>query len=100
MDNQVASFFNRTFENSINKKMLFYDFIFPKAEVLDYIVSIVNIQIPDFLDYIYSDKESISITAKDVFQFSNLEDATINLCRKLCEIDNPGISFIDAGKLF
>lgn len=66
---------------------------------MDYIDHIVSIPIPEFLNYIYSDKDSVSITAKDVFQFSNLEDATTNLCCKLIDIDNPGIAFIDAGKM-
>ena len=30
MDNIISSFMNRTYENEINKKMIYYDYVIPK----------------------------------------------------------------------
>lgn len=33
------------------------------------------------------------IETGDVIQFSNIEDATINFCEKVNEVNNPGLNF-------
>ena len=40
MDNIISSFMNRTYENEINKKMLYYYYVLPKEEIELYIKKI------------------------------------------------------------
>ena len=37
--------------------------------------------------------------SKDIFQFSNFCDATLNICDKLKKINNPGMKFLELGQL-
>ena len=44
-------------------------------------------------------KEREQITSKDVFQFSDLEDATVVICEKVKAHNNLGVKYIDVGKI-
>ena len=95
----LDAFYSRTYENSINKKMLYYNYNFPKEEVEDYVRQVLNVPIESFIQYDIEAETVEAITPKDVFQFSTLEAGTNHICHALHHANNPGVTFIEAGKL-
>ena len=61
----LDAFYSRTYENSINKKMLYYNYNFPKEEVEDYVRQVLNVPIESFLQYDI-DTFMLLISGKDV----------------------------------
>lgn len=59
----------------------------------------IQVPVEKYVDYIVEKQEKEQILSKDVFQFSSFDDATVRICEKLKEIDNPGVKFLEAGKL-
>ncbi len=97
MGDIIESFFSRNYENKINKNILYYEF--SQGEVEVYVKDVINEPVQGYIDYIESIQEREVIRAEDVFQFSNFKDATDNFCEKIKEIDNPGLSHLEIGKL-
>ena len=95
---EIEYFISGEFEKRINKKMLYYDYVFPIGEVDEYIHNVCEIPVDTLLKYVFS-LPAPDIGAKDVFQFSNLEDATARFCKLLAEVDNPGLKHVGVGKL-
>ena len=94
----VEYFMSGLFEDKINKKMMYYDYSFPTGEVVEYVREACDIPIDGIIKYVLN-RPTPEIGAKDVFQFSNFEDATIRLCQRMAEVDNPGLKHLDVGKL-
>jgi len=94
----VDYFISKQYEEKINKKMMYYNYVFPTIEVKEYISDICNIQIGNIVDYII-EANNPEIGSKDIFQFSSFEDATTRLCQKLIEVDNPGLKHVEIGRL-
>lgn len=92
-------FYRRTYEFDINNKMLHYDYTFPTEEVMDYVQQILCLPIDQLVQHDIESETGDAITPKDVFQFSSLENATDNICRILNNIGNPGVTYLQAGKL-
>lgn len=92
-------FYRRTYEFDINNKMLHYDYTFPTGEVMDYVQQILCLPIDRLVQHDIESETADAITPKDVFQFSSLENATDNICRILNDIGNPGVTYLQAGKL-
>lgn len=92
-------FYSRTYESDINKKMLHYDYAFPTEEVDEYIRQVLHAPIERFVQRDIESKTAEVITPKDVFQFSSLEAGTDHICRILNDIGNPGVTYLQAGKL-
>lgn len=99
MDKLSRTFYEKTYENEINKKMLFYSYIFPTEDVLRYTHDVINIPVSQLLEVVLSMHKEEQIAPKDVFQFSNLEDATFRVCQVIKEINNPGVNTLEAGNL-
>ena len=95
----VDAFYSRTYESDINKKMLYYNYVFPKEEVANYIQQILCIPIESLIQHDIQMETTEAITPKDVFQFSTLEAGTDHVCQALSSAGNPGVTFIEAGKL-
>lgn len=94
----VSRFMSSQFEKRINKKMMYYDYVFPTEEVLKYVDDVCKIPVEKILEYIIQ-MDNVDIKAKDVFQFSRFEDATINMCIKMQNLDNSGMNHLEVGKL-
>ena len=97
----LDAFYSRTYENSINKKMLYYNYNFPKEEVEDYVRQVLNVPIESFIQYDIEAETVEAITPKDVFQFSTLEAGTNHICHALHHANNPGVGMAlekDAGR--
>lgn len=97
MYEDIANFFSREYESQVNNGILFYKF--SKEDMYVYVEKIVNEPLPRFLAYISELKEKEYIISKDIFQFSDLYDATDKLCIKMKEANNPGLKFEDIGKI-
>lgn len=97
--NDCDIFFKQIYEKGINRQMLFYAYEFPSLEVLRYIHKLINTPLNDFIDYMNANDSHEQIESKDIFQFSNLNDATFRLSQVLVGQGNPGSSYIDIGKM-
>ena len=95
----LDAFYSCTYENNINKKMLYYDYDFPTEEVESYVRQILCVPIEQFIQRDIEMETTEAIMPKDVFQFSTLEAGTDHICRVLNEAGNPGVTFIQAGRL-
>ena len=95
----LDAFYRRTYESNINNKMLHYDYTFPTEDVKDYVRQILCIPIDRLVQHDIESETTDVITPKDVFQFSSLEAATNHICRILNDAGNPGVTYLQAGKL-
>ena len=95
----LDAFYSRTYENDINKKMLYYNYDFPTEEAENYVRQILCVPVEQFIQRDITMETTEAITPKDVFQFSTLEAGTDHICKVLNEAGNPGVTFIQAGKL-
>lgn len=96
---QLTDFFERKYELSLEKSILDKAFCGHKQEVLARIENLNNIEISDYIEYIKTYCKCQPIMAADVFQFSDFDDATINLCRSICRVENCGVKFIEVANL-
>ena len=94
----VDDFFKREYETRVNLNLLQYDYVFPASEMKDYVQDIIRINVPELL-YFVLQSEDVDIETKDIFQFSNFNDATLNICAKLNEINDPGVTWEEAGTI-
>lgn len=83
MDDIVVEFYSGKYEEKINNKSLYYTYNFPEQEVRRYVEKIISEPIDRYIAYIKSLKEREQITAKDVFQFSDMSHATVVICEKV-----------------
>lgn len=97
MNETLVDFFEYKTENRINKALLYCKDDNKESE--DYVKSLIEIPMECYVEYVNSVAQKKSITSKDVIQFSNFDDATIRICSRLKEIDNPGLKVIDVGRL-
>lgn len=97
MEGIVDKFFSKEYEEKINKDILFYTF--PQEEVKVYVEQVIAEPLPRFLSYMDNISERTRIESGDVFQFSDLDDGTVAFCEKMKRTDNPGMKFIDIGRL-
>ena len=95
----IKIFFEKTFEKEINDKMMYYSYSFEYEKVMDYINKIINIPLSFFIEYIISNYNVFYLEASDVFQFSNLEDCTSNLCKVIKSFGDKGYTVLEIGKL-
>ncbi len=97
MNDTLKIFFSRSYENKINKDILYYEF--PHDEVEEYVKSVSSEPVDRLLAYIRGFSEKEIIKPADVFQFSKFYDATDAFCEKVEAVDNPGLSHFQVGKL-
>ena len=99
MDDIVVEFYSGKYEEKINKKTLYYSYNFPEQEVRGYVEKIISEPVDRYIEYIKGVKEREQITAKDVFQFSDMAHATVVICEKVKAYNNLGMKYIDIGKI-
>ena len=96
---QLTDFFERKYELSLEKSIIEKTFCSHKQEVIAHIESLNNIEIKDYIEYIKTRCKCQPVMAANVFQFSNFDDATINICRNICKVGNSGVKFIEVANL-
>lgn len=95
----VTEFFSQNYEKGINEMMLYYDYTFPAQEVCSYIRSVIATDCSLFLDFSLKTLITENLNAAHVFQFSNVDDGTYRLCNILKSIKDPGVNYLQVGKL-
>lgn len=95
----VSEFFSQNYEKSINEMMLYYDYTFPEQEVISYIRRVIATDCALFVDFSLKTFVAENLNASHVFQFSNVDDGTYRLCSILRTIKDPGVNYLQAGKL-
>lgn len=99
MSDIIELFLSQSYEKEINKMMLYYNYEFPVEAVLNYVRGIIQIPIGQLLSQLEQLENEDGISPKDVYQFSDLDNATFRLCRLLKEANNPGVTSLNAGEL-
>lgn len=100
MKNTLGIFYSGEYEYNINQKMLHYNYTFPFDEVQEYVENVNQITIERLLEHMVSSYDNNSnIMPRDVFQFSNFENATFRLCQVLKIAGDPGVNFLEIGKM-
>ena len=96
---QLKSFFKYEFEEKTKVDILNCNIKGIEQQARDYLEELANIPLSYFVDHIISTYKREPIMAADVLQFSDISDATINVCSVICAQDNTGLCFQDIGKL-
>ena len=91
-------FFNHSLDNDLNETLLSINTALPKEKILSYIADIISVPIPKFLEWIRSNR-FVVVESKDMLQISKFEDAFYNIVTKLKNNGDPGLRFIEMGKL-
>lgn len=91
-------FFNHSLDNDLNETLLSINTSFPKEKILSYIADIISVPIPKFLEWIRTNR-FVVVESKDMLQISKFEDAFYNIVTKLKNNGDPGLRFIEMGKL-
>ncbi len=99
MNSKIELFFSKDFEVEINENMFYYRYKFPTNEICNYIGALINIPYSEFISYIHNHVQILPITSKDIPQFSSFKACTIDICKKIHEVNDPGLSFVEVGKL-
>ncbi|MBO7184000.1 MAG: hypothetical protein J6V49_07690 [Bacteroidales bacterium] len=94
----IQRFFDYEIDKELQQRMLTDTCTEWADDTLSYIHSVLEIPIESFIEHIENIKRQ-PITAADIFQFSNFENATKNLCAKIVCSENAGLKFLEIGKL-
>lgn len=96
----IESYFKKSYENIISQRMLHYSYMFPKEEMVEYVSQVNDISIEKIIEYIISEHPvNGELEAKDIIQFSSFENATIQLCVKMNDFNDPGMKYKEIGKM-
>ena len=98
MNSLVRDFFDKRIEEEINKKMLYYSYSFEYELVMNYVRSLLDISLVEFINFITENYDVSYLESKDVLQFSSLDDFTSNICACLKEEGDEGFGFLEIGK--
>lgn len=99
MEEIVAMFFDGSYEVSINKEMLEYDYAFPTAELEDYVLSVIATPYKSFIDYVHEHICPVRFdNSSQVPQISSYDLSTFGVCKMLNAIEDPGVSYLDLGR--
>lgn len=98
-DKSLKSFFKFEYEEKTKDAILAGNFAAIEASTDAYLNELINIPLSCFVDYIVQNCKREPIMAADVFQFSDIQDATTNICRAVCAQGNTGLCFLDIGQM-
>lgn len=96
---QLRSFFKYEYEEQTKQYILSGDIAAVEEQAVNYLCALADIPLSEFVDYIVKNCKREPIMAADVFQFSDIKDATINICNVICAKENTGMCFQDIGQL-
>lgn len=98
-DDLLKAFFQRKIEDEYNEKLFKRSYVLPQDEVLEYVRNLLEIPVDIFFSYMLHSNRSYSFRAKEIPQYSAIEDATTRLCSGLKEANDPGLSYVEVGVL-
>lgn len=96
---QLTAFFKYDYEEKTKADILSGNIAGIEQQSNDYLMELASIPLSYFVEYITSNCKREPIMASDVLQFSDINDATINVCSVICAKDNTGLCFQDIGKM-
>lgn len=92
-------FISRSYEKSIEKLMLSdKNYVIPKMKVYEYIEEAISIPYREYIEYVRMKKGQIADS--QLTQSSSFVACSSDMCTVLESQGNPGLHFIDIGKLF
>lgn len=94
----LATYFSRKKENEFNGKMTQSGYQEVKTDVNNYVDTICSIPLEKMVDYIVTNGIDYVITSRDVYQFSNFDNATEGVCSVLIENCNRGLTYKELGE--
>lgn len=97
MGERLADFFSYKTENRINKAILYCKE--DDLEIQTYTTELLEISLREYIDYVCTHPSNNVITTKDVVQFSDFNNATEEICKKIKNANNPGMKFEEIGRL-
>lgn len=99
MNELVAMFFNRSFEEPITEEMLQFGYSFPTAKLEDYIISVIATPYHEFVNHVHEYICPLRISAAaDIPQTSSYDLSTYGVCKMLNAIEDPGVSVLEFGR--
>lgn len=96
---QLKAFFDFKLENETNTQLISTDAQRFHEATQKYIIELTSIPLSAFVEYIIQRCKRLPIEAPDVFQFSNLDDATLNVCKAIHSTGNTGLTVQQIGRL-
>lgn len=95
----LRSFFKFEYEDKTKNSILAGSFEDLEESTGSYLNELINIPLSRFVEYIVQNCKREAIMAADVFQFSDIQDATSNICQAICSQGNTGLCFQDIGQM-
>ena len=93
----LQKFFSYSIDDEMNKLILMGRAFDIKKEAESYLNNILEIPLDEFVSFIMQHIPREYILAADTFQFSDFEDATINVCNVIDTLGNNGVAFKEIG---
>jgi hypothetical protein len=98
MENNILySFFSKDFENYINEKMMYRNYVVEEEKILNYVKQLISIPQSEFVTFFVENYDVSYLTYNNIFQFSNFQDGTVNICKKIKQMGNDGYKSIEIG---
>lgn len=99
----IELFYNRTYEKFVNKQILDdKNYIVPRQQLINYVYQLLDLPLAEFIDYIreHINIDNSQIKVSDITQISTFSSCEIEMCNALLWANNPGLQFVDIGRLF
>lgn len=95
----IEIFLTRSYERSVDHLILSNkDYIIPQSEINKYLSIALSIPFSEYINFIQNHKGIIN--ANQLTQSSNFDACSSEMCKALKEHGNPGMKYIDIGRLF
>lgn len=98
MDDLIATFFNKTYENELNEKLQELNYKMPTSDVLSYCKRLIDLKIDCFFSWL-DEHSFFTIDSTDMPQLSDFDDAFYNVVSVLKEAGDAGYRYIEIGKM-
>lgn len=99
MESELATFFHSSFESAFNEAVLDRDYVLDRKRVIEYLWRIAGIPCSEFVDHAINKMARDGITTNDIPQFSDWDDGTDVVCRKIFEAGDLGYSHYEIGRM-
>lgn len=99
MDKVLHDFFNRKYEDSVNRQMMTRSYDLPEKEILAYIQSLLDVPLVHYFDYVKQNLPIVPLTTYDIPQFSSWEVGTRTIRHVLLAAGDEGFIREKIGQL-
>lgn len=100
-DEYIELFFSQSYEKEVDKLIRDdKDFVIPYERLFNYVETITAIPYQKYINYIIHHPLNENVETKDITQSSSFSACEIEMCNALLFVDNPGLNYLEIGKLF